>query len=251
MKSAELRERLEKAEANIDRVKKTIERHKQQAEKKLAVISKNGWELDRYKYVGGGESPNDDAYWAICEYEGKLSDMHSAEKKLQEAERIANNWREKLNNQLEVENKIQTEIPEVFKKVKEDLIDMWTSWDIEQRETMLKKKKELREKYPSTREFLDHWYKLYTYSQESSLNRSDEELRKDNERSAEIWLLDFYNRVYAITGEITDCAGIHWGGKCLDGYVVGKSGKASVETIEAGGYNIVRWHLRTLVKEMK
>ena len=49
---------------------------------------------------------------------------------------------------------------------------------------------------------------------------------------------------------ITDCSYIRWGGKCLDGYIVGKNGKASVETIGAGGYNIQRWHLRTLVHKI-
>ena len=62
---------------------------------------------------------------------------------------------------------------------------------------------------------------------------------------------DLYNRVVAFTGEITDASGIRWGGKCLDGIIIGKEGKAIVETIGAGGYNIQRWHLRTLVKEVK
>lgn len=250
MNSQELKERLTKAEANVDKIRKTIERHEKQAEKKLAIITQHNWSLDRWKYVGGGETPNDDAYWTICEYENKLSDIKGAQKRLEEAEQIADNWRAKLNAQLAKETKIQTEIPEIFKKVKEDLAEMWTSWDIQERDTMVKRKQDMLKQYANYHEFSTAWRNIYPYSKEESLRKTDEEFRKENEKSAEAWLLDLYNRVYAITGEITDCAGIRWGGKCLDGYVVGKKGKASVETIGAGGYNIVRFHLRTLVKPM-
>lgn len=248
MNSTELMERLNKAEANVEKIKKTIERHEKQAEKKLKVITDNGWKIDRWAYNDGS---HDDAYWAICEYENKLSDIKGAQKKLAEAEQIVDNWKCKFDKQLAAETKIQTEIPEVFKKAKDDLVELWTSWDINARDTMVQKKQEMLQQYSNYREFKEAWYKLYSYSKEESLRKTDEEFRKINEKDAEAWLLDLYNRVYEITGEITDCAGIQWGGKCLDGYVVGQKGKASVETIGAGGYNIQKWHLRTLVKKMK
>ena len=69
------------------------------------------------------------------------------------------------------------------------------------------------------------------------------------EREADYWLINLYNRVKEITGEVTDCSYLRWGGKCLDGYIVGETGRAKVETIGAGGYNIQRYHLRVLVKE--
>ena len=261
MKSTELRERLNKSEANVEKIKKTIERHKQQAEKKLAVINKNKWTLDRYQYVGGGTTPNEDAYWAICEYEGKLSDVTSAEKKLAEAMKIRDNWKAKLERQLELENKIQNEIPEVFKQVKADLVEAWVSWDIREREYMFTRNKELRDLFGyDWEDFNQRWREMYSYNKEESLRHTDAEFRKMEEEIAEEWLLDLYNRVYTITGKITDCSGIRWGGKCLDGIVIGEAGSASVTTIAAGGYNenIIlssgrhgqRLHLRTLVKEV-
>lgn len=260
MNSRELREKLQKSEDNVEKIKKTIARHFAQADKKKAIILENGWTFDRWQYVGGGPTPNEDAYWTICDYEGKISDAESAKKKLVEAERIRDNWKSKLDRQLELEATIQTEIPEIFKKVRDELIETWTEWDILEREKMYKLEKEYRDKYPEYRDFRDAWYKLYSYSKQESLKKTDEEFRKMEEREADIWLLDLYNRVYAITGKVTDCSGIRWGGKCLDGVVVGEAGKANVETIEAGGYNDSvlldsgrhgqRWHLRTLVKEL-
>ena len=262
MNAIELRERLNKSEDNVEKVKKTIERHKKQAEKKLAIITSNGWTLDRWQYAGGGATPNDDAYWTICEYEGKLSDIKGAEKKLEEAERIRDNWKAKLDRQMELEKTIQTQIPEVFKKVRDELADRWTAWDIREREVMRQRKRELNDECGNDwRKFNKLWRDMYSYNREDSLNHTDEEFRKIEEKIADEWLLDLYNRVYAITGEIVDCSGITWGGKCLDGIVIGKAGKAVVNTIGAGGYNehIIldsgrhgqRFHLRTLVNEMK
>ena len=107
MKSVELHERLRKAEENVAKVQKTIERHEAQAAKKLAVLEQNGWEANRYLYNDG---QHDDAYWAVCEYENKLSDIKGAEKKLEEAERIRDNWKAKLDRQVELEKTIQTQI---------------------------------------------------------------------------------------------------------------------------------------------
>ena len=238
MTSIELKERLEKAVATVEKKKATIERHKKQAEKKLQKINENGWELDRYKYTGGN---NYDAYWAICEYEGKLEDIKEATKKLAEAEQIADNWKKKYETALQRELTIATEIPEAFKQARAELVERWVSQDITARDTMMQRYQEL-----SYKEFR----KLYRYTEEMSLRHTDEEFRKIEEREADIWLLDLYNRVKDITGEVTDCSHLYWGGKCLDGYVVGKNGRASVDTIGAGGYNIQRFHLRVLVHKM-
>lgn len=238
MTSIELKARLDKAQETVEKKAKTIERHKAWAEKKLQIIKDRGWELDRYKYARGG---NNDAYWAICEYESKLEDIKGAEEKLEEAKEIANNWEKKYEIQLQKELTLADEVPEAFKEAKEALVASWVASDIRAREAMLKAKKKLEFK---------EFRKLYTYTAEESLKHTDEEFRKIAEREADEWLLDLYNRVKEITGEITDCSYIRWGGKCLDGYIVGKNGKASVETIGAGGYNIQRWHLRTLVHKI-
>lgn len=241
MTSVELQERLTKAEEKVAKCEATIERHKKQAEKKLQIVRDHGWENgledDRcYR----GDNYNFDALSAISDYHWKLEDIESAEEKLEDAKKVVANWKEKLDKQVERELTLANEVPEAFKQAREILVERWTAGDIEARDIMLQKRKELDHK---------EFRKLYRYSEEEALKHTDEEFRKIEEREADMWLLNLYNRVKEITGEATDAKHIHWGGKCLDGYVVGKKGIAEVETIGAGGYNIQRFHLRVLVKE--
>ena len=235
MTSTEIRAKLDKALETVAKKEATIVRHEAQADKKLAKITELGISTDPMENREVNEH-----YWLCCEYRSKVSDIEEAKKKLEDAKRIALNWEEKLARQLEVERKLHTEIPEVFTEARNHLVESWVESDIRARDKMLQAKKDLEYK---------EFRKLYRYTEEESLKHTDEEFRKIEEREADYWLLNLYNRVYAITGEVTDAKHITWGGKCLDGYVVGKNGVAEVETIGAGGYNIQRFHLRVLVKE--
>jgi len=238
MKAQEIMNRLEKAEANVEKRVRVIEKRKARAEKFLKKIEAKGWELDKELYRG----KNDEAYLMVWDYEDILYEIKEAEKKLEDAQRIAQNWRDKLEAQVEVENKIATEIPEVFKEAKADLVKEWLAYDIGVRDKIRKDKSELPYK---------EFRKIWKYTVEESYNHTDEEFEKIEEKEAEKWLLNLWERVKDITGEVTDCTGIRWGGKCLDGIIKGKDGVAIVETIGAGGYNIQRYHLRVLVKAYK
>lgn len=243
MKSAELKEKLAAAEAKVDKITATIERHKAQAEKKLVVIKSNNWdENDKYRYVSRGAQPNNDAYWTICEYEGKLDDIKGVERKLKDAQAVVENWKAKLEKQLDLELTIAREMPEIFRQCQQELAAEWAAYDVRCRDNMLKQRKELS---------YEEFRKLYKYSQEYALEKTDEEFFKMELREAELFIVGLYNRVKAITGTVTDWGNIHYGGKALNGWVAGEQGKAVVETIGAGGYNIQRYHLRVLVKEVQ
>lgn len=59
-------------------------------------------------------------------------------------------------------------------------------------------------------------------------------------------------RVKEIVGQITDAKRLFIGSNAeINGIIIGIKGKAKVETISAGGYNIQCFHYRVLVKEIK
>lgn len=63
---------------------------------------------------------------------------------------------------------------------------------------------------------------------------------------------DIIARTNSLIGQITDAGALHIGKKGdLNGVIVGSKGKATVETIGAGGYNIQRYHFRTLINKLK
>lgn len=248
MTSIEIKIRLDKALETVEKKKSTILRHTNQMEKKAAILKKAEWldisdpsahkwneeERRRYKTETGR-----DLYWDFCDYESKLSDIKSAKKKLKEAEQIAENWQKKYDDAVKRELMIANEVPEAFKQARECLVNEWTVYDIRYRDRM--------NEYISTHVY-DEYKKIYPYSTIQYSRKTDEEFRKIEEREADAWLLNLYQRVMEITGPVTDCSRIRRGGKCLDGIVIGENGTAEVTTIDAGGYNIQRYHLRTLVK---
>lgn len=74
-------------------------------------------------------------------------------------------------------------------------------------------------------------------------------LKEEKQRKYE----DLVKRVTSVTGTITDCSNLSIGNQNgeLNGIVVGERGKAKVETISAGGYNIQRFHYRVLIHEVR
>ncbi|MFA7708474.1 MAG: hypothetical protein WCX73_05985 [Candidatus Pacearchaeota archaeon] len=75
----------------------------------------------------------------------------------------------------------------------------------------------------------------------------EKEIEKDKNNKRELLVL----RVKKITGKILDASFLHMGvnGE-INGYIIGEKGKAKVETITAGGWNIQCYHFRVLVKEI-
>lgn len=242
-RSEELRQRLEKAQENVAKRQATIERQKKQLEKKMNAARKLGCdpEKDDSRMYAGGGNQNHDKYWAMCDVSSKQGEIKDSYKKLKELEQIVVNWQEKLNAQLKLERTYEFEMPPIFQQCKEDLAKDWTETDIRRREIMMEKKRELP---------WEEFRKMYTYNQENDYSKTDEEFMRINLRDAELFIIDLYNRVKAITGEVTDWKNIHYGGKALNGYVVGENGTVRVETILAGGYNIQRLHMRVLVNKL-
>ncbi len=84
---------------------------------------------------------------------------------------------------------------------------------------------------------------------------TDEKIHANNQRDGENLILDLLRRVTKITGPVTDWSELYVTqgnmGAVINGYVIGEDGKAEVESILAGGWNIQKLHVRTLVKPVR
>ena len=91
------------------------------------------------------------------------------------------------------------------------------------------------------------------YNSERTLEDAMTKLAKDLKREAEIKYDDIIERTNRVVGQITDASGVHIGSTRgeLNGFIIGERGKAEVESILAGGYNIQCLHIRTLIKPVK
>lgn len=65
-------------------------------------------------------------------------------------------------------------------------------------------------------------------------------------------LADLISRINRVVGTITDASGLDIGGKGdINGIIIGTEGKAVIETFGVAGYNIVCFHFRTTIREIK
>ena len=112
-----------------------------------------------------------------------------------------------------------------------------------------------RGKYDEYREaykrFNQTWNFLYTYL-DSKRDFDNLKFKKELEQDKKAKYDDIVNRANKICGTIKDASGLSIGEKGeLNGLVIGDRGRAYIETIGAGGYNIQCFHFRTLIHERK
>ena len=86
----------------------------------------------------------------------------------------------------------------------------------------------------------------------SNEQEREEWLERTMEEEKRAKLLDLIGRIMSTVGTITDASALYIGPEGdINGYIVGTEGKAKIQTIGAGGYNIQCFHFRTLIHEMK
>jgi hypothetical protein len=83
-----------------------------------------------------------------------------------------------------------------------------------------------------------------------SSNFDNEWLDKNVEQEKNDKLIDLMTRVTKITGVITDASNLRVKNGELNGTIIGENGSVTVNTIGAGGYNVQRFHFRTLVHKL-
>ena len=233
-----LQDRIEKKEKMIEKKRGTIE-------KKTALIEKKENKIAGYKNYSQWYKDTDENYKELVYTKEWLEDdvkrLHS---EIEEAEATLKKYRAQLAGEIEKENMFVREVPKQVKDMEQMLIDRWDEADKNRRSSLAKQYSELG--YMA-------FVEKYSYADYELMHTDDEQIHKRNVKAARNFVLDLINRTKDITGEITAWSDIELevgtnGYPVLNGYVQGKEGRAVVESIYAGGYNIQRLHVRVLVK---
>ena len=233
MRIETLSERIANAENKIGKKQRTIL-------KKQELIAKKHNLLDT-RYLANLDSP--EALTLKWDIEHYTEDISRLEREIAETTLTLDNYKKQLTGLIERVNVLITDLPDVLRKLQEELVMRWDKWDMERRDKIIADYRELDYK---------EFSKIYTHADVVFKGKSDEQIHDDNVQAAEDLIIDLIYRVRSITGEITDWSNIRatagtGGFTVLNGTVVGKEGIACVESITAGGYNIQRLHIRVLV----
>ena len=233
MRIETLSERIANAENKIGKKQRTIL-------KKQELIAKKQNILDT-KYLVNPDSPEARTLkWDIEHY---TDDISRLEREISKTTLDLDNYRKLLTGLMERVSVLITDMPDVLRKLQEELVMRWDKWDMERRDKIIADYRELDYKEFSNK---------YTHADAVFKGKSDEQIHDDNVQASEDLIIDLIYRVRKITGEITDWSDIRAsagtsGFTVLNGTVIGKEGIACVESITAGGYNIQRLHIRVLV----
>lgn len=249
MTRQEVQEKLNKAIEAVEKKRGTLARHEKRLEKLNGIIAASGYTMEEIKtWTWSNDKTKNDLIWNCSDIEHCLEDIQRTKETITEKEKIVEKWTAKLAEETKREKLFATEFPEVLKSFQNETIEAWDLWDYMERERLSKEKIKL-----GYRKFMEK----HSYSEYMMISKTDEEIHKENVRSSNALCLNLWNRVKDIVGEATDWSGLcvrsgnQYEGCVINGLVIGTNGVAEVKSISAGGWNIQRWHIRTLVHKIK
>jgi Multidrug resistance efflux pump len=286
MNSQELQEKVENAAANVEKRKATMARHEAQLAKKLTELQKRGVNTDDLNaaFDKAQQEQNYEVMSLVYDVQSKQQDIKSAKRRLKDAEETLANWKRKLNEELEKERFLSENTPAAIIEFLDQWKEQAREWYIraharywQLREELKAAKQAAIERYkqenPGAPAFgwkLDNYVKndadvksaskaiaqlgnsvetmASYYNEEDRLAWLDRVLEQEKKTK----LYDLIQRIHSTVGTILDATGLSISPKGnLDGIVTGEHGRAKIETIGAGGWNIQCFHFRTLVHKLK
>jgi len=252
--------------ASIEYITKRLEGKKAEIaklEKKLERINKaeaSGWKDNPYYYSERDKRWTlrdlEDAKKALCDWGEKLSQAEekAASRDVKAILDFLENWKANVRSYYE-------KAFSAYQKEHEE----WLAISAEHCEWYYKggwrdpNRKEINERYEERRNAHQKKWRFIQPYLENKIDRSTghygeclniEKLTKELDNEANAMYDDIIERTNRITGKIIDASNLDIGEKGeLNGYIKGERGTAKVQTIGAGGYNIQRFHFRTLIHE--
>lgn len=242
MTRQDLEARLAKAQEAVTKKQGTLERHLKKEAKIRKQIEAKGWNPDGDRYDKYGTKDHDDYYWLMCDLIDAQEAAENTRKAIAEKQAIVNKWQEKLDEQIAKEE--QDDTPAVLRDYQEKLVQAFDTNDKIRKDSLREELHEIGYKG-----FIKK-YSLSAY--DFAVYEDAQTTHKKNVRTAEALVQNLWTRVKAICKDVTECRlylthGNEWEGICVNGTVEGTDGNARVESITAGGYNIQKLHVRTLV----
>lgn len=206
-------------------LKLRIQKANEKVQKKNATIEK------KEKWIASGKKDDYEIRWL-------QDDIKRLKREIEETKKTIEKYEKQLLGELERERTFLKDVPDSMKELQTQLVERWNEYDFDRKNNLKAKYQELGYK---------GFFNKYKRSGYEFMQITDAEIIKANERDAKQLIIDLYYRINHITGETTDWTTMYCSGGVLNGIVTGKEGRAKVETIQAGGYNIQKLHIRVLV----
>ncbi len=243
--------------ASVEFIKARIEG----TEKKLEKLNKK---MERIR-IAKESNYNENNPYLYTEF-----DFRGTEKDIQEAERTLKKYKDQL--QKETEKAASRNV-----KVINDFLDKWFEECVKWFDSEYEKYKEAEKDYNRRqREFIQHFNSIRNPEERKAVREARsaeakefkkawthvtqfdhgslpwrETMLKDMEAERIRKYDDIIERTNEIVGQITDASFLHISPEGnLNGIIEGTKGRANVQTIGAGGYNIQCYHFRTLIHKI-
>lgn len=277
MEVNELEKKLSDAEVRLEKANNLLSKYQTKlasVNDKVKEAESKGYRLNDNGYAAANWSTIPSYVYELFYSQHNLEDLiKSTLSNIKELTRIRDNWKTKVEVQKAKDSELNT-IPTIIK----DYIYGWRvkveKFVSEELDNYIKERKSLYDNYGSK-----YWDYSYSAEERKEANEIYNERLEDLEKSicsltAHLYsrcrsnykddltkmlnqeerdkALDLVNRVAKITGPITDASNLRIGEQNgeLNGLISGRDGKAFIQTIGAGGYNIQCYHYRVLVHKV-
>ena len=201
----------------------------------------------RVVYDSPDKTPNW-VYWRDCDMYSLKKQIRRKLKELEKAielDKREENRTERKQYEKKEREQVMVEMPQCIKDFRDAIERQFVESQLKQREECLALPKPTWEDRKKNRQRA----LTIEYYQEIT----EEKIREEGKRFAEDLVLNMMLRIGDRVGKITDVSGLHitvGNSKeyaAINGTIFGEKGHVNIKSIGAGGYNIVKYHIRVLI----